>query len=67
MTDFSAYAVVVAPPRGGPRGGGGEDPPPPPPPPRRIMPYKLPDLSVEEQEDEGRRVESVKKIGKARL
>lgn len=28
--------------------------------PRRIMPAKLPDLSVAEQDDEGRRVDSTK-------
>jgi len=34
--------------------------------PRRIMPEKFPDLRVEEQDDEGRRVDSTK-LGRAKL
>jgi hypothetical protein len=32
--------------------------------PRRMLPKKLPDLTVEEQDDEGRRVDSTRLRGK---
>lgn len=35
--------------------------------PRRIMPPKLPDLTVEEQDDEGKRINSAQQSRKFRL
>lgn len=57
VTDFDKYSVVVSPDDGvgGKKGGGGGGRQP-----RRIMPLELPDLSVREQDDEGKRYDSAK-------